>query len=271
MGRRVPTNNTDEPTTTDQDTVASNQYDMATDQEGKATNHAIATDQAIATNQDVTTNQDDMATNQAIATDQVIATSQDITTDQDDMATNQAITTDQDIATNQDITDQDITTSQDYMAPNRNQEDIPTEQNDMATQQDDVTSDQQDIRTDKLTMDKPTPVLEASNKPFTVPRVEAVQNLKKQAECMTKQATARLKPSNTGDNVLLQTPEIDRGRGDPVSLLEIVLDKTAGGFKVGTMQGFMSRKLCCTRQLEASKLEQRQEFCLGNLEETNWR
>ena len=88
---------------------------------------------------------------------------------------------------------------------------------------------------------------------------------------MTKQATARLKPSDTGDNVLLQTPEIDRGRGDPVSLLEIVLDKTAGGFKVGTMQGFMSRKLCCTRQLEASKLEQRKEFCLGNLEETNWR
>ncbi|KAK7499169.1 hypothetical protein BaRGS_00009716 [Batillaria attramentaria] len=58
---------------------------------------------------------------------------------------------------------------------------------------------------------------------------------------MVSRSTARIKPIETGDNILVPVPEFDRGRGDPANLLGVILDNGVDGFRGGTKVGILSR------------------------------
>jgi hypothetical protein len=61
-----------------------------------------------------------------------------------------------------------------------------------------------------------------------------------------------MKALEVGDNVLVPVPEFDRGRSDPANLIGVILNKTAGSFKVGTKAGILSGKFS-RNQLEGIK------------------
>ncbi|KAL8591638.1 hypothetical protein ACOMHN_030524 [Nucella lapillus] len=86
--------------------------------------------------------------------------------------------------------------------------------------------------------------LGTSSDRFVSQRLKAVQNLRKQADRMTSRSIAKMKPLGIGDNVLIPVPGCDRGRGDPANLLGVVVDKTLGGFNVGTKAGVLSGNAC---------------------------
>jgi hypothetical protein len=71
---------------------------------------------------------------------------------------------------------------------------------------------------------------------------------------MLSRTSRKLRPLRVGDNVLVPVSEFDRGRGDPLNLLGVVVETndTNGNVKVGTKAGFIQGWLSRS-QVEFSK------------------
>lgn len=68
------------------------------------------------------------------------------------------------------------------------------------------------------------------------------RGLEKQADKMLAQSQQKFPPANIGDNVLVNIPEVDRGRLAPRNVLAIIIDKTDQGFYIlGTKNGKLKR------------------------------
>ena len=81
---------------------------------------------------------------------------------------------------------------------------------------------------------------------FTMIRNEAARQLKKQADRMLSRTNRKLRSLQVGDNVLIPVSEFDRGRGDPLNLIGVVLENNINGnvkvgTKAGVLQGWLSR------------------------------
>ena len=89
------------------------------------------------------------------------------------------------------------------------------------------------------------PVAEQMDR-FKIIRNDAVHNLRKQANRMLSRTYQKLRCLNVGDNVLIPVSEFDRGRGDPLNIIGVVLEKNENGSvkvgtKAGVIQGWLSR------------------------------
>ena len=70
-----------------------------------------------------------------------------------------------------------------------------------------------------------------------------VHNLKKQAEKMVARSNHILPVVEVGDNVLLDIPSVDRGRGDPPHLIAVVGQEKEGRLRVAISHGFLDHWL----------------------------
>ncbi|XP_050316070.1 uncharacterized protein LOC126750480 [Anthonomus grandis grandis] len=68
------------------------------------------------------------------------------------------------------------------------------------------------------------------------------RGLEQQADKMLNQSQSKFPPVNVGDNVLINVPEVDRGRLAPRNVLSVIMEKTDQGLYVlGTKNGKLTR------------------------------
>jgi len=60
---------------------------------------------------------------------------------------------------------------------------------------------------------------------------------------MVERGKGILPPLQVGDNVLLDIPVLDRGRGDPAHLIAVVVEEKEGKLRVATKYGFLDHWL----------------------------
>ena len=72
---------------------------------------------------------------------------------------------------------------------------------------------------------------ENQNDHFHSIRAAAAHGLKRQAKRMLDRSAAKMKALDVGDNVLVPVSEFDRGRGDPLNLIGVVIEKVGEGSK----------------------------------------
>ena len=72
-------------------------------------------------------------------------------------------------------------------------------------------------------------------------------NKEKQAAKMVVRSNRILRPVCVGDNVLVPIPSVDRGRGDPRSLLCCIIAADGENFKLGTVYGTLETMYCRSR------------------------
>ena len=83
-------------------------------------------------------------------------------------------------------------------------------------------------------------------------RAAAAHGLKRQAKRMLNRSVTKMKALDVGDNVLVPVSESDRGRGDPLNLIGVVIEKSERGFKIGTKAGVLSG-VFARNQIELTK------------------
>jgi len=79
--------------------------------------------------------------------------------------------------------------------------------------------------------------------PAVTRRQVAAENLKKQANRMILPGEGILPSIKVADNVLINIPSVDCGRGDPPHLIGVVVDDKDGKLRVAAKDGFLDRWL----------------------------
>lgn len=72
-------------------------------------------------------------------------------------------------------------------------------------------------------------------------RSAAHDSLQAQAAKMLKNSDTKFPPAKIGDNVRISIPDVDRGRGDPRSVLAVVMNIEGSFYKLGTEHGVLKQ------------------------------
>ena len=98
-----------------------------------------------------------------------------------------------------------------------------------------------------------SPASELAHPAAVTRRQVAAENLKKQANRMILRGEGILPSIKVADNVLIDIPSVDRGRGDPPHLIGVVVDKKDGKLRVGFLDRWLERN--CVQATSYSLLE----------------
>jgi hypothetical protein len=91
----------------------------------------------------------------------------------------------------------------------------------------------------------------SNEKNITSERRNASESMKRQATRMRNLSERILSDVDIGTNVLIQIPNVDRGKGDPRNVLAVVINKDELGYKLGTKSGTL-RGVYTRNQFELS-------------------
>ncbi|KAF2891804.1 hypothetical protein ILUMI_14369 [Ignelater luminosus] len=87
-------------------------------------------------------------------------------------------------------------------------------------------------------------IIEHKQKEIKVKRKNAHENLKIQGAKMLKISDKKFSTINVGDTVRIRVFGVDRGRGDPRSILGTVLETQDGFYTIGTNKGILKQLYC---------------------------
>ncbi len=72
-------------------------------------------------------------------------------------------------------------------------------------------------------------------------RSAAHTGLQTQGAKMLKTSNTKFKDAEVGDNVRIRFPDVDRGHGDPRSVIAVVMSVEGGFYKLGTEHGVLKQ------------------------------